>query len=222
MEQIPKQRSFDSWRVLRILSEFVEGFEAMEFLGPSVVMFGSTRINSEDPYYKIATNLAYKIASKNIGIITGGGPGLMEAANKGAREAHGKSCGICITLPFEEAANSYIDNKYLLRFRYFFVRKVMLVRYAQAYIALPGGFGTLDELFEVLTLISKQKIQPFPVYLIGCDYWSGLMHWMETTLIHHGSLCKEDLKIITLTDDLDKVANEIESYCARIKNFENF
>lgn len=217
-----QSKNIDAWRVFRILSEFVEGFEAMESLGPSVVIFGSTRMTDKDPYYSITSDLASRIVKKNLGIITGGGPGLMEAANKGAKEAKGKSCGLCIDLPFEEPPNLFIDNHYLLRFRYFFVRKVMFVRYAQAFIALPGGFGTLDELFEVLTLITTRKIQPFPVFLIGTHYWSGVIDWLEKTVMASGCISKEDLKTLVVTDNLDKVANEIEAYCERVKNLENF
>jgi uncharacterized protein (TIGR00730 family) len=219
---IPQPHDVDSWRVIRILSEFVEGFETMESLGPAVVIFGSTLIKPGDPYYEITTQLAEKIVKKNLGIITGGGSGLMEAANKGATLAHGKSCGICIDLPQEELPNKYINNRYLLSFRYFFVRKVMFTRYAQAFIAMPGGLGTLDELFEVLTLISTRKIQPFPVFLVGTHYWSGLIDWIKNTIVAAGNLPESCFKIFTVTDDLDHIANEIEAYCQRMKNFRNF
>jgi uncharacterized protein (TIGR00730 family) len=222
MDRTPQPHDVDSWRVIRILAEFVEGFETMESLGPAVVIFGATRVKPGTPYYEMTVQLAEKIVKKNLGIITGGGPGLMEAANKGAREAHGKSCGICIDLPYEELPNNYIDNRYFLSFRYFFVRKVMFTRYTQAFVAMPGGFGTLDELFEVLTLISTQKIQPFPVYLIGVHYWSGLIEWLKNTVVASDNLLEEHLKIMTLTDDLDLVANGIEEYCSRMKNFTNF
>lgn len=218
----PSPHDVDSWRVIRILSEFVEGFETMESLGPAVVIFGSTHIKSEDPVYKLTTQLAFKIAKKNLGIITGGGPGIMEAANKGAREAHGKSCGICIDLPLEELPNPYIDNRYLLRFRYFFVRKVMLTRYAQGFVALPGGFGTLDELFEILTLISTHKIQSFPIFLVGSSYWSGLISWVQSTMVAQNLITEENFKLMRVTDDLDEVADGIEKFCSQIKNFRNF
>lgn len=218
----PSPHDVDSWRVIRILSEFVEGFETMESLGPAVVIFGSTRIKPEDPLYALATQLAFKISKKNLGIITGGGAGIMEAANKGAREAHGKSCGICIDLPLEETPNPYIDNRYLLRFRYFFVRKVMLTRYAQAFIALPGGYGTLDELFEILTLVATHKIQPFPIYLVGTTFWSGLVQWIKTTLLANNLIGEDQFKLMRVTDDLDEVTHGIEQYCSQIKNFRNF
>ena len=158
---------WDAWRIFRILSELVDGFETMISLGPSVAIFGGAQTRGDDPYYHQAAVLAAKLSKAGFGIITGGGPGIMEAANEGAKAAGGKSCGLCIDLPTEEAPNSFIDAKYLLKFRYFFVRKVMFVRYAQAFVVFPGGFGTMDELFEALTLIKTKKISHFPVFLVG-------------------------------------------------------
>lgn len=218
----PISYSFDAWRVFRILSEFVEGFETMTTLGPSVAIFGSSRIKANDPQYNLASVLASKITKKGFAIITGGGPGIMEAANEGARMEGGPSCGLCIDLPHEEEPNPFIDRKYLLRFRYFFVRKVMFVRYAQAFVVLPGGFGTLDELFEALTLIQTRKIKPFPVYLLGKDYWSGLIKWLETTVLSNKNISPEDLKLLILTDDLDEIANGIEEHYRQVKSLENF
>ena len=165
----------DSWRLFGILSEFVEGFETLSSIGPSVSVFGSARLKSTSPYYQIGVDVAYKIAKKGFAIITGAGLSIMEAANKGAQKAQGHSCGLVIDLPFESEPNEFIDPKLKLRFRYFFVRKVMFVRYAQGFVFLPGGYGTLDEMFETLTLIQTKKIQPVPIYLIGTQFWKGLI-----------------------------------------------
>ena len=215
-------QNIDAWRVFRILSEFVDGFEKMTSLGPSVVMFGSAQIIENDPYYKITVDLAFKIAKKGFAITTGGGPGLMEAANHGAKLAGGRSCGLCIDLPEEEETNAYIDRKYLLKFRYFFVRKVMFVRYAQAFVAVPGGFGTLDELFEALTLIQTHKIKRFPIYLIGKSYWQGLLDWMEKTIVGSQRIPREALDLMRITDDLDEVASGIQAHYEKVQSFENF
>ena len=216
-------QSVDAWRIFRILSEFVEGFEKMTSLGPAVAIFGSSRIKANDPQYNVASKIAEKIVKKGFGIITGGGPGIMEAANEGARMAGGRSCGLCIDLPEEEQPNPFIDRNYLLRFRYFFVRKVMFVRYAQAFVIMPGGFGTLDELFEALTLIQTKKIQPFPVYLFGKDYWQGLLDWIKNTALARSNISPEDFALIQITDDIDEVANGIERFHKRqVKCLENF
>jgi uncharacterized protein (TIGR00730 family) len=214
--------SLDAWRVFRILAEFVEGFETMVSLGPSVAIFGSSRIKSNDPYYNLTSSLASKIVQKGLGIITGGGPGIMEAANEGARIAGGRSCGLCIDLPHEEPPNPFIDRKYLLRFRYFFVRKVMFVRYAQAFVVMPGGFGTIDELFESLTLIKTHKIQKFPVFLIGVSYWSGLLEWLKKTAVAYGNISSEDFELLKVTDNLDEVVDGIEAHWRKTKSLENF
>jgi len=215
--------SMDSWRLFRILAEFVDGFETMTHLGPSVAIFGSTNSKPKEPhYYKLAEDIAEKIVRKKFGIITGGGPGIMESANKGAQRAGGKSCGLCISLPNESKPNPYVDEKYELNFRYFFVRKVMFVRYAQAFVVLPGGFGTLDELFEALTLIQTQKIKFFPVYLVGKEYWKGLLDWLKNTALDHGNIKQKDLDLIHLTDDPDEIADGIEKYYRQTKSLENF
>lgn len=200
----------DAWRVFRILSEFVDGFETMTGIGPSVSIFGSARTSPENPYYQLAVEVANKISNKGLAIITGGGPGIMEAANRGAKEAEGLSCGINIDLPFEPESNPYIDKKYRLSFRYFFVRKVMFMRYAQAFVFLPGGYGTLDELFEALTLIQTKRIRPFPIFLMGSSYWQGLINWLKTTALEAKNLKEEDFAYLTITDDPDAVANLIE------------
>lgn len=212
----------DSWRVFRILSEFVEGFETMTHLGPSVSIFGSARFQSDSPYYELATEVAKAIAAKGFAIITGGGPGIMEAANKGAHEVNGPSCGLAVDLPFETDSNKYINPKYRLNFRYFFVRKVMFIRYAQGYVFLPGGFGTLDELFEALTLIQTKKIKPFPIYLMGKSYWVEMLKWIEGTMISHGCISAKDFEMFLITDDPEEVANGIERHYQRERGTRNF
>jgi uncharacterized protein (TIGR00730 family) len=214
--------SNDSWRIFRILSEFVDGFETMMSLGPSVSIFGSARLKPESPYYLMAVEVAKHLANKNFAIITGGGPGIMEAANKGAQEAKGHSCGLSIDLPMEYEPNGYIDPKYRLSFRYFFVRKVMFIRYAQGYVFLPGGVGTLDELFEALTLIQTHKIRPFPIYLMGTKYWTGLIDWIKETLLAHETISAEDLNLFEITDDPEVVAHGIERHYQRDRVIKNF
>ena len=221
----PKKQTLcvDSWRLFRILSEFVDGFETMTSLGPSIAIFGSTNQNPiEKKYYDLAENIAKKIVEKGFGVITGGGPGIMERANKGAREGKGKSCGLCVNLPGEAAPNEYIDEQFLLNFRYFFVRKVMFVRYAQAFVVLPGGFGTLDELFESLTLVQTKKIQKFPIFLVGKDYWSGLLDWLKNTVLKHGNIKQSDLDLIRLSDDPNEIALGIEDHFVKANSIKNF
>ena len=205
------------------MAEFVDGFETMYSLGPSVAIFGSTNPDPISPkYYELAEKISQKIVEKNFGIITGGGPGIMQCANKGAQKGGGKSCGLCINLPNESKPNPYIDQQFELNFRYFFVRKVMFVRYAQAFVVLPGGFGTLDELFESLTLIQTEKIKFFPVYLVGKDYWKGMLDWLKNTVLAHGNIKSEDLDLIRLSDDPDEIANGIEKHYRQVKSLENF
>ena len=212
----------DPWRIFRILSEFVEGFETMTLLGPSVSFFGSSLpVKKTSPEYKLAEKIAYKIAKKGFGIITGGGSGVMEAANKGAQKAKGKSCGLCINLPFEEKPNPHIDKNYLLKFRYFFVRKVMFVKYTKGFVVMPGGFGTLDELFEALTLIHTKKIRKFPIFLVGKSYWTGLFEWIKKTSKKH-NITKEALNLVKITDDPEKIANQIKVFYEKTKFLENF
>lgn len=212
----------DSWRVFRIISEFVDGFESLTKIGPSVSMFGSSRLTPNSPYYSQAIELAQKLVQKRFAVITGGGPGIMEAANKGAKDAGGISCGICIDIPSELESNSYIDPKYKLKFRYFFVRKVMIIRYAQACVFLPGGLGTLDELFEVLTLIQTKKIRPFPIYLMGKSFWAGLIDWIKEVVIKEGCVSQEDLNLFIITDDTDEIAKGIESNFEHVQSLKNF
>ena len=208
----------DAWKLFRVISEFVEGFETLASIGPSVSIFGSARLKKNNIYYKIAQEIAYKISKKGFAIITGAGPSIMEAANKGAQDAKGSSCGLIIDLPFESEPNPYIDPKFRLKFRYFFVRKVMFVRYAQGFVFLPGGYGTLDEMFETLTLIQTKKIRPVPIYLVGKEYWTGLIDWLKNTMLREGCIIEEDFDIFTITDDLDLVADGLAtSYHARLK-----
>jgi uncharacterized protein (TIGR00730 family) len=214
--------SADSWRVFRIISEFVDGFESMTNLGPSVSIFGSARLNADSPYYNMAIDVAQHVSRKGFAIITGGGPGLMEAANYGAQSASGPSCGLAVDLPFEDEPNPYIDPKYRLQFRYFFIRKVMFVRYAQGFVFLPGGFGTLDELFEALTLIQTKKIHPFPIYLMGKTYWAGMIDWLKTTALNEKCISEKDLELLHITDDPEEVANGIERHYQKERSDKNF
>ncbi len=221
--EIEKQLfTHDSWRVFRIISEFVDGFETMTNLGPSVSIFGSARLPPESIYYNLAVDVARHISRKGFAIITGGGPGIMEAANKGAQESKGHSCGLAIDLPFESEPNRFIDFKYRLNFRYFFIRKVMFIRYAQGYVFLPGGVGTLDELFEALTLIQTKKIKAFPIYLMGKAYWDKMVAWMEDTMLAHGCISSCDLQMFQITDDPEEVANGIERHYQRDRALKNF
>lgn len=196
----------DIWRVFRIMGEFVEGFEKMSTIKPSILVFGSARTKPEEHYYKLAVEVAKELVNKGFGITTGGGPGIMEAANKGAQEANGSSCGINIELPFEQSANKYIDRDKLLSFRYFFVRKLMFFKYAQGYIMMPGGFGTLDESFEVLTLIQTGKTNKVPVVLMGKDFWSPLLEWIKNVQLKSGYISEKDLNLFTITDDPKEAA----------------
>jgi uncharacterized protein (TIGR00730 family) len=189
----------DTWRVLRILGEFVEGFDTLARLPPGVTVFGSARTERGDPYYAAATETARLLARAGFAVITGGGPGIMEAANKGAQEGGGLSVGLNIELPFEQGTNAYVDTA--MHFRYFFVRKTMFVKYSVGFIVFPGGFGTLDEMFESLTLIQTQKIKHFPVVLVGTAYWRGLVSWLRETAAAERKINLDDLDIFTLTDE---------------------
>lgn len=191
----------ESWRLFRIMAEFVDGFEALGKLGKSITIFGSARTKPDDSVYKKTLLISKKLAEKGYAIITGGGPGIMEAANRGAAEANGTSVGINIELPFEQAPNPYANIS--LHFRYFFVRKVMFIKYAMAYIIFPGGFGTLDELFEALTLIQTKKIKRFPVVLMDSEYWQGLLKWFKKELLARGNISPEDLSIFHVCDEVD-------------------
>lgn len=205
-------RERDLWSVFKIMGEFVEGFDRMGRVGPCVSIFGSARLKEDSPYYQQAVKLSEMITDLGFGVITGGGPGIMEAGNRGARNKQGKSVGLCINLPFEESANPYVDHKYQIDFDYFFARKVMFIKYAQSFVVFPGGFGTLDELFESLTLIQTQKINRFPVILIGTEFWGGLVEWIKQTLVSNGTISPKDLDLFQVTDDLDEAVNIITSF----------
>ncbi|MCB1118863.1 MAG: TIGR00730 family Rossman fold protein [Chlamydiia bacterium] len=212
----------DAWRVFRIISEFVDGFERLTDLGPSVTVFGSSRIKPGSHYYKMGVEVSRQLTLKKFAIITGGGPGIMEAANKGAKKVGGRSCGVSIIVPHEKESNRYIDPQYSLKFRYFFVRKVMFIRYAQGYVFLPGGYGTLDELFEALTLIQTKKIDPFPIYLMGTKYWKNLLCWLKETALEEGCISPSDLDLFQLTNDPEEVAAGIEAHYLQNHTHQNF
>ena len=198
----------DTWRLFKILSEFVEGFEMMSEVYPAVSIFGSARIKPEDETYIQTVEIAKKLSENGFNIITGGGPGIMEAGNKGAQEGKGKSVGVNIKLPMEQQANAFTDLQ--LELNYFFVRKVMFIKYAQAYVGMPGGFGTLDEIFEAITLIQTKRIKPFPVILVGTEYWSGLLDWIKDTLLKKNLISADDIDLVRLTDDPDEVVKIIK------------
>jgi len=202
----------DPWRALRILSEFVEGFDAMAKVGPAVTIFGSARTPSGAPEYRLARTIGRRLAEAGYAVITGGGPGTMEAANRGCREGGGLSVGCNIELPHEQGTNAYVDLA--IEFRYFFARKVMFVKYADAFVILPGGFGTMDELFESLTLIQTRKVRNFPVVLVGTAYWIGLLDWIRGTLLASGAIEAADLDLVQLTDDPDQVVRIIREFTA--------
>ncbi len=200
----------DSWRMFRILGEFVQGFEELADVGKAVTIFGSARLREESDTYNKARELAGQLAKQGYTIVTGGGPGIMEAANRGAMDVEGRSVGLNIDLPHEQAPNPYLTDS--VDFKYFFVRKVMLVKYSTAFVIFPGGFGTLDELFEALTLIQTHKIKPFPVYLVGVEYWRGLLQWLQGTLLRNGTISEQDLHLFKVVDDVSTIPDEIEQY----------
>lgn len=200
----------ESWRIFRIMAEFVEAIESLSKIKNAVSIFGSARTTPGDPYYQKAEKLAQRLAEKGFSVITGGGPGIMEAANKGAAEAGGKSVGMNIRLPFEQKPNVYANIS--IDYKYFFIRKVMFVKYAVAYVIMPGGFGTMDELFEALTLIQTRRIKSFPVVLMGSEYWKGLLDWMKKTMIRGGTILPEDLDFITIIDDPDEVVKHLQKF----------
>jgi uncharacterized protein (TIGR00730 family) len=207
----------DAWRVFRIMGEFVEGFDTLARLGPAVSIFGSARTRPEDPYYQAAEETSRLLVQEGFAVVTGGGPGIMEAANKGAKEAGGESVGCNIELPFEQGMNAYVNTA--INFRYFFVRKTMFVKYAEAFIIFPGGFGTMDELFEALTLIQTGKVRDFPVVLFGKAYWQGLLDWLHNTMAAHGKIHAQDMNLLVVTDSpaeaVDVVVSCYDENCAR-------
>jgi len=206
-------KSNDSWSIFKIMSEFVEAYDRMAKIGPCVSIFGSARTKEENPYYQESVALAEKLAIRGYGIISGGGPGIMEAANKGAQQGKGASVGLNIDLPFEQNHNPYIDPQHNLEFDYFFVRKVIFVKYSQAFVIMPGGFGTLDEFFEAMTLIQTKKIRRRPVVLFGSDYWKGLLSWVkETMLKKEHNISAEDLNLFAVVDTVDDAVQHIENF----------
>lgn len=212
----------DLWRVFRIMGEFVDGFETLSEIGPCVSVFGSARTKPGEPCYEMGVTVSKKLVERGFGIITGGGPGVMEAANKGAREAGGTSAGLNIDLPHEQHANPYIDKEHLLNFNFFFVRKVMLTKYAQGFVVLPGGFGTMDELFEALTLIQTRKSTQFPVVLMGTSFWGGLINWIRESMLARGNISEKDLDLFRVTDDPDEAADLIAGFYQKHRMQPNF
>ena len=213
----------NSWMLFKIMGEFVEGFEKMGVHNPCISIFGSARTPNTHNNYKLASEIAQRIVDLGFGIITGGGPGIMEAANKGAQEAGGASVGLTIDLPFEENHNKYIDKDRMINFDYFFVRKVMFVKYAQAFVVLPGGFGTLDELMEAITLIQTSKIKKIPIILVGTSFWSGLIDWLKQTLLEQNSTISEgDLDLFSCVDKADEVIDLLKQYYSETDTGPNF
>ena len=213
----------NSWMLFKIMGEFVEGFEKMGLHNPCISIFGSARTPNTHPNYKLASEIAQRIVGLGFGVITGGGPGIMEAANKGAQEAGGASVGLTIDLPFEQNHNNYIDTERIINFDYFFVRKVMFVKYAQAFVVLPGGFGTLDELMEAITLIQTSKIKQIPIILVGTPFWSGLIDWLKQTLLSQNNTISEgDLDLFSCVDTADEVIDLLKQYYSNTDTGPNF
>jgi len=212
----------DSWSVFKIMAEIVEGYEKLARIGPCVTIFGSARSTPNSRYYKIAEEIGYMLTKKGFGVISGGGPGIMEAANKGAHFGGGRSVGLNIRLPHEQYSNPFIDPDKLLSFDYFFVRKVMFMRYSQGYIVLPGGFGTLDELFEAITLIQTHKLVQFPIVMVGKEYWSGLLDWINMRLVEEKNIAKEDLNIFTLVDTAEEAVKVVDDFYQKYSLKPNF
>ncbi|AWL09002.1 TIGR00730 family Rossman fold protein [Aquirufa nivalisilvae] len=215
-------KSEESWRIFKIMSEFVEGIDKLSKIGPCVSIFGSARTKPDNPYYQVAEEIAAKLVRHGYGVITGGGPGIMEAGNKGAKTEGGRSVGLNIELPFEQFANPYIDHDKNINFDFFFVRKVMFVKYSQGFIIMPGGFGTLDEMFESLTLIQTHKIGRFPVVLVGTEYWKGLIDWVKNTMITQGNINEEDLDLFSLVDTPTEAVRVIDEFYAKYLLKPNF
>jgi uncharacterized protein (TIGR00730 family) len=216
-------KTSDSWQIFKIMAEFVEGFEKLSSIGPCVSIFGSARTKEENAYYQLAVDIAFKLTQNGYGVITGGGPGIMEAANRGARKGNGKSVGINIHLPFEQFSNPYIDHDKLITFKHFFVRKVMFQKYAQGFIVLPGGFGTFDEFFESATLIQTGKIGRFPIVLVGKEYWQGLIDWIEDKVMEEQkNISPEDTRLFTLVDTSDEAVAVINDFYSKYLLSPNF
>ncbi len=213
----------DSWGIFKIMSEFVNGYEKMGRIGPCISIFGSARTKKDDPYYTLAEEIAFKVSKAGYGVITGGGPGIMEAGNKGAHLGQGVSVGLNIELPFEQHFNPYIDSDKNIQFDYFFVRKVMFVKYSQGFVVMPGGFGTLDELFEAITLIQTKKIARFPIILVGTDFWGGMLEWIKKVLLDkYNNISPEDMDLIQLVDSADEVVERIDAFYKKYTLKPNF
>lgn len=215
MKQWTQIKAENAWTMFKVIAEFVDGFESLNRIGPCISIFGSARTKPDMPYYQLAVKIAQRLTDAGFGVITGGGPGIMEAANKGARIQGGVSVGLNIDLPFEQSHNVYIDDDKNLNHRYFFVRKVMFVKYAQGFIVLPGGFGTLDEIFEVLTLVQTKKITPVPIILVGSAFWSGLKDWIVSVMLEkENNINKDDLYLMPILDDPDEIVAYINKFYA--------
>ncbi|MBP5724004.1 MAG: TIGR00730 family Rossman fold protein [Bacteroidales bacterium] len=213
----------NTWEIFKYMAEFVEGFETLTKIGPCVSIFGSARTKPTNKYYKLAKDIAYLLTQHGFGVITGGGPGIMEAANLGAQKGNGKSVGINIELPFEQSANQFIDQDKLITFRYFFTRKTMFMRYSQGFIVMPGGFGTLDELFEAITLIQTGKIDHFPIILVGKSYWQGLIDWTKKVMLEgEKNISPDDMKLINIVDTADDAVEIINKFYDRTSLKPNF
>jgi uncharacterized protein (TIGR00730 family) len=212
----------DIWRIFRVMAEFVEGFTMMARQKNLVSVFGSARMKPGSRYYQLAVDVAKELVKHGFNVLTGGGPGIMEAANKGAQEQKGNSVGVAIELPNEEAANKYIDHGRLQSFKYFFVRKVMFVKYAHGFVVMPGGFGTFDEFFEAMTLVQTKKTQAFPIVLMGSDYWKGLVDWIKTTVVQEKMIAPEDVNMFYVTDDPVEAATIIENFYKKHSMTKNF
>jgi len=217
-----EQATKDSWMVFKIMGEIVSGYEKMQKMGPCVSIFGSARIKPDTKYYKMTEEIAQKITDLGFGVITGGGPGIMEAGNKGAKENGGKSIGLNIELPFEQHLNPYIDKLYSMEFDYFFIRKLMFIKYSQGFIVMPGGFGTLDELSEALTLIQTGKIGRFPIVLVGSEFWSGLLDWFKNTLLEMKLISEENFSLFRVVDTADEAVAHIKAFYDKYSIHENF
>ena len=215
-------KSNDSWALFKIMSEFVEGYETLSAIGPCISIFGSARTQEGDLNYQLTISIAEAIAESGYGIISGGGPGIMEAANKGAQKAGGISVGLNIELPFEQQSNPYIDQDKLINFQYFFVRKVMFVKYAQGFVVMPGGVGTLDELFEAYTLIQTDKVSKFPIILVGRDYWSGLLDWIKEPVLKEKNISPKDLDLIEIVDTKNEVMDCLNRFYIKDNYKPNF
>lgn len=216
-------KTADSWKIFKIMSEFVEGFEKLARIGPCVSIFGSARTEPGTKYYKLAEEIAFQLTQHGYGVITGGGPGIMEAGNLGAKRGKGSSVGINIDLPFEQDPNLFIDSDKLITFDHFFVRKVMFMKYSQGFIVLPGGFGTFDEMFEALTLIQTEKIGKFPIIMVGKDYWGGLVDWIKNTMLQEEkNISDEDMDMLEVVDTAEEAVSKIDSFYTKYLLSPNF